>query len=122
MAKQSKLSLFAAPRLTPKRMVLAMGIAVAADGLQILLTPIPGADQIIDIITALLISWTIGFHILLLPTFVVELVPVLDDLPTWIACTAAVIALRKREQSLQPPADPSVPTKPAPPEKPVIDV
>jgi hypothetical protein len=44
----------------------------------------------------------------------VELVPVLDDLPTWTACTAAVIALRKREQNNNPP--------PAPPDKPVIDI
>ena len=42
----------------------------------------------------------LGFHILLLPTFVVELVPLVDDFPTWTACVAAVIALRKREQRL----------------------
>ena len=34
----------------------------------------------------ILTSWVIGFHFLLLPTFVIELVPVLDDLPTWTAC------------------------------------
>jgi len=45
-----------------------------------------------------LTSWLIGFHWLLLPTFVLELVPVLEDLPTWTACTIAVIALRKRGQ------------------------
>jgi hypothetical protein len=45
-----------------------------------------------------------------LPTFVVELVPVLEDLPTWTACVAAVIALRKREQNLPPPAPPAKPT------------
>jgi len=71
-------------------------------------------DQIIDCVAMVLISWAIGFHMLLLPTFVVELVPVLDDLPTWTACTAAVIALRKREQRIHPP--------PPPPPKPAIDV
>ena len=44
----------------------------------------------------------IGFHWLLLPTFVLELVPVLEDLPTWTACVIAVIALRKREQKTPP--------------------
>ena len=93
-------SLFRVPRLTRLRMFLALAIAVFADGLQLLLGPLGWAfvDQAIDFGAMILVSWTIGFHILLLPTFVVELVPVLDDLPAWTACTAAVIALRKREQ------------------------
>jgi hypothetical protein len=62
----------------------------------------------------ILLSWVIGFHVLFLPTFVVELIPLLEDLPTWTACTAAVIALRKRERKNNPP--------PAPPGKPVIDI
>lgn len=81
-------------------MFLALFIAVVADGLQILLGPLGWViiDQIIDGVAAVLISCVLGFHLLLLPTFVMELVPVLDSLPTWTACTAAVIALRKREQ------------------------
>lgn len=108
-------SLFRAPTLTRSRMVLALAVAVAADGLQLLLGPLGWAftDQAIDCVAMVLVSWTIGFHILLLPTFVVELVPVLEDLPTWTACTAAVIALRKREQQNPPPP---------PPDKPVIDI
>ncbi|MGA2244733.1 MAG: hypothetical protein ABSH48_07035 [Verrucomicrobiota bacterium] len=105
------------PPLTGPRMVLAMAIAVAADGLQLLLGGFGwfGLDQAIDCVAMVLVSRVIGFHILLLPTFVVELVPILDDLPTWTACTAAVIALRKREQSHPPCSHP-------PPDKPVIDV
>jgi hypothetical protein len=108
---------FRAPRLTRARMILALVIAVVADGLQILFGPLGWAfiDQIIDFVAMILVSWVIGFHILLLPTFVVELIPVLDDLPTWTACTAAVIALRKREQC--------VATQPnSPPEKPTIEI
>jgi hypothetical protein len=110
-------SLFRVPPLTRPRMILAMAIAVAADGLQLLLGPFGWvfADQGIDCVAMVLVSRVIGFHILLLPTFVVELIPVLDDLPTWTACTAAVIALRKREQNHPPPA-------PSPPDKPIIDV
>ena len=108
---------FRAPRLTRARMILALVIAVVADGLQILFGPLGWAfiDQIIDFVAMILVSWVIGFHILLLPTFVVELIPVLDDLPTWTACTGAVIVLRRREQNRPPP-----PT--APPDKPVIDI
>jgi len=83
---------------------LALATAVAADGLQLLLGPLGWAlvDQAIDCVAMILLSWVIGFHVLFLPTFVVELVPVLEDLPTWTACTAAVIALRGRENKLPP--------------------
>ena len=110
-------SLFRAPLLTRPRMILALVVAVAADGLQLALGPLgwAGLDQAIDCVAMILVSRIIGFHILLLPTFVVELVPVLEDLPTWTACTAAVIALRKREQNNPPPPTP-------PPNKPVIDI
>jgi hypothetical protein len=109
-------SLFRSPALSRSRMVLALGIAVAADGLQLLLGPLGWVliDQAIDLVAMLLLSWVIGFHVLFLPTFVVELIPVLEDLPTWTACTAAVIALRQREQKTPPPT--------TPPEKPVIDI
>jgi hypothetical protein len=101
-------TVFRAPALSRTRMVLALAIAVAADGLQLLLGPLGWAfpDQAIDCVAM----------ILLLPTFVIELIPVLEDLPTWTACTAAVIALRKREQRNHPPAPPVTP------DKPVIDI
>ena len=93
------------PPLTRPRMFLALAVAVVADGLQILLGPLGWlfADQLIDAVAMLLTMRILGFHILLLPTFVVELVPLVDDFPTWIACVIAVIALRKRGQ---PPALP----------------
>jgi len=108
-------SLFRAPPITRPRMFLALAIAVAADGLQLLLGPLGWAfiDQAIDGVAMILVSCVIGFHILLLPTFIIELVPVLEDLPTWTVCTAAVIVLRKRVQR---------PPPPAPPDKPVIDI
>jgi hypothetical protein len=107
-------SVFRVPPLTRPRMAVALVFAAGADGLQLLLAPFGwfGADQVIDCVTMVVISRLIGFHILLLPTFVINFVPVLDELPTWIACTAAVIVLRKREQRTPPP----------PPQKPIIDV
>jgi hypothetical protein len=97
--------MFRAPKLTRTRIILALAVAVFADGLQLLLGPLGWAfaDQAIDCMTMILVSWVIGFHILLLPTFFVELIPVLEDLPTWTACAAAVIALRKREPHPAPP-------------------
>ena len=105
--------------LTRLKIFLALGIAIVADGLQFFLGPLGWVfvDQAIDAVAMILSVWLLGFHALLLPTFVVELIPVLDELPTWTACVAAVIALRKREQN-------SVPTPPIiqPTNKPTIDV
>ena len=103
---------FTAPRLTRGRIILALAVAVVADGLQMLLGPFgwAGADEIIDVIALALTTWIIGFHLLLLPTFVVEFIPVADMLPSWTACVVAVIALRKRGQSFGPP-----PYSPPPP-------
>ena len=104
--------LFRVPRLTRMRIVFALAVAVVADGLQFLLGPFGWAfgDQAIDVVAMALTNWAIGFHWLLLPTFVAELIPLVDELPTWTACVIAVIALRKREQR-------------APlPEKPVIEI
>jgi len=98
------------PLLTRRRMILALAVAVGADGLQLILGPLGWAfvDQAIDGAAMLLTMGILGFHVLLLPTFVVELVPVIEDLPTWTACVAAVIALRKREQRAAPPGKPPV--------------
>jgi hypothetical protein len=105
-----------APKLTRMRIILALAVAVFADGLQLFFNAAGwfGLDQAIDCAAMVLTSWAIGFHILLLPTFAVELVPVVEDLPTWTACTIAVIALRKREQRTPPPIPP--------PEKPAIEI
>lgn len=93
-------SAFRTPRLTRKRMFLALAVAVVADALQILLLPFAWifVESAVDVVAMVLTTWILGFHLLLLPTFVVELIPVVDMIPTWTACVAAVIALRKRSQ------------------------
>ena len=108
-------TIFRPPRLTRTRILLALAVAIMADGLQMLLGPLGWAfvDQAIDVVAMVLTVWILGFHILLLPTFVVELIPVADMLPTWTGCTVAVIALRKRAENA---------TTPPPPEKPVIEI
>ena len=110
-------SLFGTPALTRGRTILALALAVVADGLQLLLGPFGwvGVDQAIDVVAMLGISRCLGFHLLLLPTFLLELVPLMDELPTWTACTLAVILLRQREHRTQ--------SRPTPPtEKPVIEI
>jgi hypothetical protein len=88
------------PQLTRLRMFLALGVAVVADGLEILLGPLGWVviNPIIDVVAMIVTTLLLGFHWLLLPTFIVEFIPLADELPTWTACVAAVIALRKRAQ------------------------
>jgi len=98
------------PRLSRARMVVALAVAVVADGLQLLLGPVGWVfgDQILDVIAMVLTSWVIGFHWLLLPTFATEFIPLVNEFPTWTACVIAVIALRKREQRALPPEKPVI--------------
>lgn len=104
----------APPALTPARVRLAYAVAVATDALQFVLGPIGwvGADEVLDVAATALVWRLLGFHPLLLPTFLVELLPVTDMLPTWTGCVAMVIGMRRRQQIEPPP----------PAHGPVIDV
>ena len=106
--------MFRTPTLTPARIRFAYAIAITADLVQIALGPVGWAlpDEIIDVI-AMFLTWrAIGFHPLLLPTFVAEFIPLVDMLPTWTACVALVVSLRRKNQEVKPPSR----------EGPVIDV
>jgi len=117
--------------LTRNRIALAILIAGATDALQIGLGPLGWTflDEIADVVAMLLISLLIGFHPLLLPTFLLEIFPVVDMLPTWTACVGAVILWRKSVDapgstaSPEPTKPSSSPTqKPTEPSGPIIDV
>src|SRR5262245_66247896 len=96
------------PPLTIGRIAAAVGIALVVDGLQLVLGPIGWvvADEILDVAAMVAISWLLGFHPLLLPTFLIELFPLVDVLPTWSGCVGLVLALRcralRRESTLLP--------------------
>ena len=93
------------PVLTRERVRLAYAVAVATDVLQLALGPFGWAfaDELLDV-AAMLLTWRlIGFHPLLLPTFVLEFLPLADMLPTWTGCVAIVVALRKRQQTIASP-------------------
>jgi hypothetical protein len=95
------------PKLTPARIRSAYGVAIIADAMQMMLGPLGwlAADQVIDAVAGL-VTWRIlGFHPLLLPTFVVEILPVVDMLPTWTGCVALVVAHRKKQQAVLVPHD-----------------
>jgi hypothetical protein len=115
--------------LTGTRIGLAVVVALLIDAVQLGLGPLGWTfvDEGLDIIGVIVISLLIGFHPLLLPTFVVELFPVVDMLPTWTGCVGAVILLRKRSPTNVPSpvastASPPSSPKPSEPRGPVIDV
>jgi len=93
-----------APLLTVSRVRSAYAVAIVTDGLQMILGPFGWAfaDEILDIIAAAATWRLLGFHPLLLPTFVVEFLPVSDLLPLWTGCVALVIATRRRQQGAMP--------------------
>jgi hypothetical protein len=86
---------------------MALAVALIADAIQILLGPLGWtfADEIIDVFVMLLVCLLIGFHPLLIPTFVAEAFPVVDMLPTWTGCVCAVALLKRRPA--RPPESPS---------------
>jgi len=94
--------------LTPAGVRSAYAVAIATDVLQVALGPFGWAfaDEILDVVAMLATSWILGFHPLLLPTFVIELVPIVDVLPTWTGCVALVVAMRRKRPP--PPDDDAV--------------
>lgn len=115
-------NLFRPARLSRRRMAFALLVAVVADGLQIPLQ-MPPLPEIIDVVAMVFTTALIGFHVLLLPTFAIEFIPMASALPTWTGCVLAVLALRRRAERQQPPPPPSAvpPVIPsAPPAPPAI--
>lgn len=105
-------NLFRPERLSRRRILFALLVAVVADGLQLFFQPVPGVPEIIDVVAMGLTVWLLGFHLLLLPTFAVEFIHFVDALPTWSACVLAVIASRRREEKSRPLVQPVQDAKP----------
>ncbi len=111
--------------MTNSRSKIALVAAIAADLIQLPLTlgflsgifaiHAEALDVMIDFLMAALSIGLLGFHWTLLPTFMIETVPVLDVAPTWTACVSWVVWKRRHEA---PPVDPppNHPPQPPPPQ------
>ena len=79
------------PRAQSRRLRTARIIAIAADVLQVVLFPAFAAGWIsplndaLDVVVAVIMVRLVGWHFAFLPTFVAELVPGVDLIPTWTA-------------------------------------
>jgi hypothetical protein len=82
--------------LTPKRIWLARGIALAADALQLGLFPLfvggvpEGADLALEAVTGVLLCALCGFSPAFLPTIIAEALPMVDMFPSWTLATLFV--------------------------------
>lgn len=55
------------------------------------------ANVVLDLAAGITLSGLLGFHLVFLPTFVVETIPVLDAVPTWTAAVGYVVYRRRHE-------------------------
>jgi len=87
--------------LSKRRLWVARGAAVAADGLQLLFFPlfslgfISPLDDALDLGMSVFLSALVGWHWAFAPSVLVKLVPFADEAPTWTL--AVLIATYRRE-------------------------
>ncbi len=90
-------------RWTSSRAVAALAIAVAADALQWLIFPLfaagapAGADAVLDVAVAGLMTFLLGWHVAFIPTFLAELLPIVDLFPTWTGAAVFVVFRKSRK-------------------------
>ena len=102
-------------KLSKQRIAAAIAVAIIADAIQFPITAatmtgvlaVPGesADLLIDSVMTVVTSSLLGFHWILLPSFVFEAIPGFDLFPTWTGCVAYVVWRRKKEQGAPPVVD-----------------
>jgi len=91
--------------VSPARVRAARAVAISADLLQIVVFPafIGGAwsivNDVLDVAVAVTMSFLVGWHWAFLPSFMAELVPVFDLVPTW---TAAVFFATRKAKTRAP--------------------
>src|ERR1700722_15764854 len=100
----------ALPELTRKRILSAYGVAIVADLIEFPIAALEltaiGAPLavflsfVLDAFVFGILTILLGFHWLFLPSFLVEVVPGLDMLPTWVGCVFFVVRQRKKAQAV----------------------
>ncbi len=87
----------------------ALLVAIVADALQLAALPffasgtLSPLNDVLDVVVAIVLIWLVGWHWAFLPTFVAEVVPGLDLVPTWTAAVWLVSRRRKPRSAGSPP-------------------
>jgi hypothetical protein len=97
--------------MTPRRVLIARVIAVAVDLSQFALLPaeLTPLNNGIDVVTALTMLGLVGWNWAFLPTFLAELVPFVDLVPSW---TLAVMFATRGPKAPDSPGAPPPPALP----------
>jgi hypothetical protein len=91
------------PIHSPSRVLVARGVAVLADLIQIAALPVTAAgalspiDDGIDIVTAAVLTLLVGPHLAFVPSFLVKMLPVADLAPTWTIAVLIATGGRRAE-------------------------
>ena len=94
--------------LSTRRIWIVRAVAAAADVIQIALFPffVQGVfspiDDIVDVVVCVILYYLIGWHIALIPTFLVKELPFADLAPTW-TLAIAIATWGKQPPQLQAP-------------------
>lgn len=98
--------------LTAGKAAVAISAGVIADIAQLPLTlgvlsgifsiESEALDLLIDVFMGGLTMGLLGFHWALLPTCILEAIPVADAAPTWTACVSYVVWRRKQQGRFEP--------------------
>jgi hypothetical protein len=87
--------------VSPSRIWAARALAVAADAIQIFAVPAffggiaSPLNDALDVVVGVVLILLVGWHITFLPTFIAELIPMVDLAPTWTV--AVLFATRGRK-------------------------
>jgi len=94
-----------------RRILIARVIAVAVDLAQFALLPaeLTPLNNVVDVLTGLAMLVMVGWHWAFLPTFLAELVPFVDLVPSW---TLAVMFATRGQKAPEPPGAPPPPPLP----------
>lgn len=80
---------FRPPRLSNKRLGLALAIAATADVVDLFVTLTPMVWGV-DLVTAILLFAVLGWNWLLLPGIIMEAIPGVSIMPMWVLVVAAI--------------------------------
>jgi hypothetical protein len=114
--------------LDRRKVIAARTIAVMADAVQVGLLPLflEGAlstvNDVLDVAVAGILTALVGWHWAFVPSFVAELVPVLNLVPSWTAAvfiatrnSSAAVSAPEPPLPLPPPSSQSSPQQPVQP-------
>lgn len=97
--------------MTPRRVLIARVLAVGVDLAQFALLPaeLTPLNNVVDVLTGVAMLVLVGWHWAFLPTFLAELVPFVDLVPSW---TLAVMFATRGPKAPEPPGAPPLPPLP----------